>query len=107
MSKEEIGSANLKTFKVKLAEKFNLSNKEVNLFLSISCGINWNNAVCGDRSCKSYFDDIELLEKLCNLGFLIAISPRIYGFQPLGYELFKKYNEVPNDILIEISDIEI
>ena len=107
MSKEEIGSANLKAFKVKLAEKFNLTNKEVNLFLSISCGIRWNNAVCGDRSCKSYFDDIELLEKLCNLGFLAVISPRIYGFQPLGEEIFSKYCIVPDNHLLEVSDIEL
>ena len=103
MSKEEIGSANLRTFKVKLAEKFNLNKEEINLFLSTSSKIMWNE----ERLCKSFFGDVKLLEKLCNLGFLIAISPRIYGFQPLGYELFKKYNEVPNDILIEISDIEL
>jgi len=103
MSKEEIGSANLKAFKVKLAEKFNLTKEEINLFLSTSSKIMWNEK----RFCKSFFGDVKLLEKLCNLGFFIAISPRIYGFQPLGEEIFIKYCSVPDNHLLEVSEIEL
>ena len=102
-TKEEIGSANLKAIKYKIAEKFNLNNSEVNLFLSVVSNIMWNK----ERVTKRFFSNNKSLEKLCNLNFIIAISPNVYGFHPLGYELYKKYNEVTNDALIEVNDIEL